>query len=130
MNYIHLSGRLGSDPQIIPYKNQNRGSEDERERFLVKFDLAVDRPWRPGQKDDPQPDWLPIVAFDGPSARFAAKALKKGDAVLLTGRLQTDLWETEDGSKRKSLNVVIVELEKSSGAARSDTRDERAFAEA
>lgn len=114
MNYIHLTGCLGADPEIIPYKKQNISTgEDRRERFLAKFDIAVDPPWRPGQDKDAKPNWIPIVAFDGPAARFARKALKKGDAVCLTGSLQTDTWETEDGEKRKSLHVKVIEIEKS-----------------
>lgn len=130
MNYIHITGRLGADPEIIPYKKQNISTgEDRRERFLAKFDIAVDPPWRPGQDKDAKPDWIPIVAFDGPAAGFAQKALKKGDAVCLTGRLQTDIWETEDGGKRKSLHVTVIEIEKSSPATPSEDAASRVLEE-
>lgn len=130
MNYIHLSGRLGADPEIIPYKKQDPTTENSRERFLAKFDLAVDQPWRPGQDKDPKPDWIPIVAFDGPAARFASKALKKGDSVILSGRLQTNTWETENGEKRKSLRVTVLEIEKVAPGNASKQSAERALEEA
>ena len=120
MNFIHLSGRIGADPEIIPYKTQT--DTDGAERFLAKFDLAADPTWSARRSGNETPDWIPIIGFDGPIARFAKSALKKGDAVTLTGRLPSDTWEGEAGTKRKSLQVAIIEIAKN-GKGTGDRSD-------
>ncbi|HET9870948.1 MAG TPA: single-stranded DNA-binding protein, partial [bacterium] len=39
-------------------------------------------------------------------AEAAGEYLKKGDPIFVEGRLQSKSWETEDGQKRSSMEVV------------------------
>lgn len=104
MNSIHLIGRLGGDPEPHAY------GEREAKR-LARFSLAVERPF----DRDGDPDWIPVVVFDGPHQRFAERHLSKGDLVAVEGRLEHRKWETEDGEKRASLTVTASSIRGLSG---------------
>lgn len=119
MNNIHLIGRLGADPEIIPYTTKH--DRPDEERFLVRFDIAVDQPWRPGRDDKPDPDWIPIVIFHGPNARYARQSFAKGELVAITGRLEQQKWTDDDNNKRSSLRVVAAEIKRLSFNASGET---------
>ena len=48
--------------------------------------------------------WLRVSCF-GQLAENCAESLRKGDSVSVTGRLQTNEWETESGEKRSSTEL-------------------------
>ena len=41
----------------------------------------------------------------GPLADRVAAGLRKGNQVVVEGKLRTDSWETKDGAKRKDVRV-------------------------
>lgn len=41
------------------------------------------------------------------AAENAVESFKKGDEVIVTGRLKTDQWETQSGEKRSSPSLLI-----------------------
>lgn len=51
--------------------------------------------------------WLEVTCFKQ-LAENCAESLRKGDMVSVTGKLQTDQWETEAGDKR-SRDVLIAD---------------------
>ena len=108
MNHVHLIGRLGADPLSTPYAS-DLGRDDPKIR--VRFDLAVDGASSRKAEETP-PVWVPIVLFDGQSARFAAEHLTKGDLVALSGRLDLRRWTDEDGKPIRRLQVIASELRK------------------
>ncbi|MEM9212406.1 MAG: single-stranded DNA-binding protein [Pseudomonadota bacterium] len=113
MNFVHLVGRLGADPDIQPYSDENQPSDPGIPRKnVVRFDIAVEQPFRPNAKKDRPVDWIPIVIFDGPSARYAAKAIHKGDLISLSGRIDTRRWTDDKNRKRKDMRVIVLDIEK------------------
>src|SRR5262245_64415493 len=54
-------------------------------------------------------DWIDIVAWRQ-NAEFAANYLAKGRLVAVDGRLQIRSWTAQDGTKRKSAEVVADHL--------------------
>lgn len=80
MNFVTISGRLGGDPEIRYTQNQ---------KALTYFSLAVRR----GE----QTDWLEVQAWDK-LAENMSKALKKGSAVVISGRLET--FQDKEGKTR------------------------------
>lgn len=113
MNFVHLVGRLGADPDIHPYSDDHQPSDPNApRRNLVRFDLAVEQAWTPNASKDRPVDWIPVVIFDGPSARYAEKAIQKGDLISLSGRIDTRRWTDGENRKRKDIRVVVIDLEK------------------
>jgi len=100
LNRVVLIGRLGRDPEMrytpsgIP---------------VTSFSIAVDRPMAPNAQGEKETDWIDIVAWRH-NAEFAANYLTKGRLVAVDGRLQIRSWTAQDGTKRKSAEVVADSL--------------------
>ena len=95
MNHIVLIGRLTRDPELRYTPNGVA---------VANFDLAVDRPTT-NQQGEREADFIRIVAWQK-QAELCANYLKKGRLVGVEGRLQIRNYETQDGQKRKSAEVV------------------------
>lgn len=93
MNVVVIMGRLTKDPEI-------RGNETK----VAKYTLAVPR------RNREESDYIPCVAF-GRTADFAQTWLKKGMKVVVHGRIQTGSYETEDGARRYTTDVVVENAE-------------------
>tara|TARA_A100001015_G_C14950310_1_gene696462 strand:- start:28 stop:393 length:366 start_codon:yes stop_codon:yes gene_type:complete len=93
-NHVMLVGRLTKDAELHPSKDVCR----------LAFSLAVDRAYRKedGSSDT---DFIPIVAW-GKLAEIGAQYLKKGQPVLIDGRLQVRSYE-KDGDKKWSSEVIV-----------------------
>lgn len=99
LNNITLIGRLCTDPEL---KYTPSG------KAVCNFRLAVDR----NRKDDSgnkETDFIDIVAWQQ-SAEFASNYLTKGRLAAVQGRLQIREWTAQDGTKRKSAEVVANEV--------------------
>ena len=113
MNFVHLVGRLGADPDIRPYSDNNHPDDPSASRKCVaRFDIAVEQSFKPNAKKERPVDWIPIVIFDGPPARYAAKTFHKGDLISLSGRIDTRRWTDDKNRKRKDMRVIVLNIEK------------------
>ena len=73
---------------------------------MCRFDLAVNRRYKDttgNWQDDVS--FIPVVVW-GDSARRCGERLKKGTPVHVEGRLKSRSWETKEGQKRTTLEVV------------------------
>lgn len=98
-----MLGRVGAEPKRI----------DKGEGF-VALRLAVDRPTR-----ERVTDWVDCVAF-GKTAEIIEQYVKKGDQVLLEGRVEPHGYEGRDGyvaGLRLVANSVTLVGGKREGAA-------------
>ena len=91
MNKVILLGRLVRDPELRVSQSENK---------VARYTLAVNR-----LKRD-EADFIPCVAF-GKAAEFAEKYFRKGQQVLIEGRLQISSYTDKNGSKRTSTDVLI-----------------------
>ena len=91
LNKIVIQGRLTKDVELRYTKN---------EKPVASFTLAVDRDGK-----DAGTDFINCVAWNG-TATFAEKYFSKGDAAIVSGRLQMRDWEDSNGNKRISAEVV------------------------
>ena len=89
-----FEGRLGKDPEM-------RYLSDGRP--VTNFRVAVN--W--SEKGEKKTEWLGCSLF-GDLAEEANQLLKKGDLVRMNGTVKTRLWEKEDGSFEKSIDVNVV----------------------
>ena len=98
LNRIILIGRLANDPEL---KYTPSGIA------VANFVLAVNR--MPNAQGEREADFIPIVVWRQ-SAEFAANYLTKGRLVAVDGRLQIRSWVAQDGTRRKSAEVVADNL--------------------
>jgi single-strand DNA-binding protein len=96
-NSVTLIGRLTRDPEV---RFTGKGQP------VCSFDIAVNRRYRDtaGNWQD-SPTYISIVVW-GESASRCGERLKKGHAVHVEGRLQSRSWETKEGQKRTTIEVV------------------------
>ncbi len=97
MNYnrVILMGRLTRDPELrftgggIP---------------VCSFGLAINRR-KPQDGTEAKVDFVDITAWRE-LGETVANYKKKGEPILVEGRLQYSSWEAQDGSKRSKVDVV------------------------
>src|SRR5882757_11168540 len=96
LNRIVLIGRLTRDPE-----SQYTPSGVA----LAKFSIAVDRPTKNQETGERETDFIDIVAWRR-TAEFVTQYIGKGRLVAVEGRLQIRSWVAQDGSKRRSAEVI------------------------
>lgn len=94
MNTINLIGRLGKDWELKQAQNG---------KSYAKNSLAVTRAF-----DRDKTDWFYVTAF-GKAAETLANYTKKGSQLGITGRIQVDQYQDNQGNNRTSYDVVIRE---------------------
>lgn len=100
MNRLILMGRLTKDPEV---------RYTEAGKVAAQFTLAVDRPFT-GPDGNREADFVPIVIW-GKSAEIIGNNVKKGQRLLVEGRLQIRSYEAKDGSKRYVTECVASNFE-------------------
>jgi single-strand DNA-binding protein len=108
-NRITLVGNLTRDPEI---RYVGSGAA------VTKFSLAINT--RSKQQEETM--YVDIVAWDK-LAETCNTYLKKGMSVLIDGRLSIRSYDTKDGEKRKSTEVVAntMQMLDSRGGSRPDS---------
>ena len=97
LNRVMLIGNLTRDPELryIP-----SGSA------VATFTLGVNRVYKTqsGEKKE-QASFIRIVVW-GRRAEVCGEYLSKGSPVFIEGRLQSRDWQTQDGQKRNTVEVI------------------------
>ena len=96
---VTFKGRLGADPEISVASN---GSQVAKMRVVTNGRRMVDGNW-----EDTDTSWWSVTAF-GRTAE-AAQQLRKGDLVMVVGKIKQREWE-KDGVKRTTADVVADDL--------------------
>ena len=99
VNSVMLVGRLAQD---IELKKLESGKE------VINVALAVPRSFK-NPDGVYEADFFDCVLWEG-LAKNASEYCKKGDTVGIRGRLQTSSFETDDGVKRKVVEVIVEKL--------------------
>lgn len=73
---------------------------------MASFTLAVDRDYGSRDGGERQTDFIDCVAWKG-TAEFVSKYFTKGRMATVSGRLQLRDWTDQNGSKRRSAEVVV-----------------------
>jgi single-strand DNA-binding protein len=100
MNKCIFTGNLTKDPEL---------NETSKGASVCKFSIAVTRDYAnaDGTKES---DFLNIVAWRG-LGENCAKFLKKGNKVLVCGKLETRSYEDKDGIKRNVFEIIASDVE-------------------
>ncbi|HAM01885.1 MAG TPA: single-stranded DNA-binding protein [Acidimicrobiaceae bacterium] len=101
-NTTTLAGNLTRDPEI-------RYTRDGQAN--ATFGLAVNRRWQPRGSEE----WEEATSFFDvvcwrELAENVALSLVKGSRVLVTGRLDQHVWETELGERRSRVEISAEEV--------------------
>lgn len=95
MNKTILLGRLVNDPEVRYTQTTNK--------MVVTFRLAVNRRMQEGT------DFFNIVAWSK-TGEFISKYFKKGQQILINGRLQNRDYENKDNKKVYVTEIIAEEV--------------------
>lgn len=97
LNKALIIGNLTRDPEI---KALPSGIQ------VCSFSVATNRVWKDknGSKQE-SADYHNVVVF-GRQAETAGQYLKKGQSVMVEGRMQTRSWDGADGQKKYRTEVI------------------------
>lgn len=97
-NEIVIHGRLGRDPELKTYTGK-----DGKQNSLVNLSVGVSR------DRGEETDWFRVTMF-GKRAEVIDKFFQKGSEILITGRMQNDVYE-KDGQKRDRWKVIATDFD-------------------
>lgn len=101
-NKVQLIGNLGNDPEI---KTLAGGQAMLRLRLATNEKYkAADGEWKE------MTQWHPVVAW-GKQAEVLATLVRKGSGLVVEGRLVQRSYESKEGEKRYSTEVVLSEFQ-------------------
>lgn len=92
---VIVQGNVGRDPEVR-YAQSGKA--------VCKFSVAVSE--KGGGKE--HTEWFNAVAFDK-TAEVAAQYVKKGDSLMLEGRLKTEDYE-KDGVQKRHTSLLVSRL--------------------
>ncbi|MBP6880445.1 single-stranded DNA-binding protein [Candidatus Saccharibacteria bacterium] len=100
-NQVTIMGNLTKDPET---RSTPSGQS------VTNLSIAVNRSWtgKDGQVQD-SVDYFDCVAWSK-AGEIIAQYTQKGSKLLLSGRLQTRNWEDKNGSKHKSVEIVVTDF--------------------
>ncbi len=102
LNKAFIIGNLTRDPEL---KTLPSGAS------VATFGVATNRTWK-NQSGEKQEDtqFHNIVLF-GRQAEIAQQYLTKGSSVFIEGRIQTRVWDAQDGSKKSKTEIVAERMQ-------------------
>ena len=99
MNRATLVGRAGRDPDV---RDLNNGGK------AAVFSLATTGKWtgRDGRPSEAT-EWHRVVVYGG-AVDAVARMLRKGDAVMVEGRIATRTFRDREGNDRAITEIVVA----------------------
>ena len=113
MNKFQFLGRLTRDPESRVLPNSNTP--------VTTFSLAVNRRFTDANGER-KTDFFNLTAF-GKLADFCAKYYRKGQQVLVEGRIQNRSWDDQNGQKRYATDFIIENAYFADSRRDQDTSD-------
>ena len=117
LNHITIMGRLTRDPELRMTQSQTQ---------VASFTLAVDRDFGGRDGSERQTDFIDCVAWRQ-TAEFVSKYFQKGRMAVVSGRLQSRKWETREGEKRTSWEVVADNVYFGDSRRDGDSNESRTY---
>lgn len=100
MNKVFLRGNLTRDVELRITQN---------DKTIAKFNIAVRRDMK-NADGEYESDFLNCIAF-GNQAEMINKYFHKGSGIIVLGHIQTGSYEKEDGTKVKTTDIVVENIE-------------------
>ena len=98
VNKVTLIGRLGKDPVLKHFSNDNA---------IAEFSVATDESYKnkEGQKVE-QTEWHNVKIPTKKQAEIAEKYLRKGGLVYIEGKIRTRSYDDKDGNKKYVTEII------------------------
>jgi len=106
LNIVNVQGRLTKDPEVRNTSNQNA---------VCSFSIACERPFK-NDTGKAETDFIDCVAWRG-KATLVGQHFKKGDMILITGRLQKRAYDDNTGKKVYVTEVLVEDVNFCMGAS-------------
>ena len=100
-NKVQLIGHLGQTPEIINFENGNK---------MAKFRLATNQSYKNAKGDKVEDTQWHNVTVWGKNVAVVEKYVSKGQEIAVEGKLVTRTWETKEGEKRSTTEIIAQEL--------------------
>jgi len=107
VNRVFLMGNLTRDPELRYVPSGTA---------VTNFDLAVNRVYATQSGEKKQETSFVRIVVWARRAEVCAEYLAKGSPVFVEGRLRSRSWETQDGQKRSTIEVVANNVQFLRGA--------------
>lgn len=101
LNKVMIIGNLTRDPEL----RTTPGGQQ-----VANFGVATNRQWKNAAGEKQEAVEFHNVVVWGKLAEICAQYLAKGRRAYFEGRLQTQQWEAQDGSKRSRTEVVADDM--------------------
>lgn len=100
-NSVRLVGNLGMDPEVKVFDSNKK---------LARLSLATSESYK-NEKGEKVTDtqWHNLVIW-GQQAQIAGDLLKKGDEIVIEGRLSNRSYVDKDGNKKYASEIVVNEF--------------------
>lgn len=108
LNHIDIMGRLTRDPELRYTQSQTA---------VCSFCVACDRDFRDRDGERPT-DFINVTAWRQ-TAEFVSRFFRKGDMIIVSGRLQMRDW-TDNSGNRRTVAEVLAESVYFGGAKREE----------
>ena len=102
LNKVILVGRLTNDPNL---KTTPTG------QTVCSFGLATNRIWTDKNNQKQEKTEFHNIVLWQKLAETASQYLKKGNLVLIEGRIQTRSWQDQNGNKRYRTEIVAENMQ-------------------
>jgi single-strand DNA-binding protein len=99
-NKVIIAGNLTRDPEL---RYTPSGTA------IAKFGLAVNRRWKDQNGEQKEETTFVDVDAFGKQAELIGQYVKKGNPLLVEGRLRLDTWEDKQTQQKKSKLGVVLE---------------------
>lgn len=108
MNRATLIGRVGIDPEVR--STTGSGSNNR----VASFSLATTETWKgEGGTMQEKTEWHRVVVWNRGASKladFVEQYVKKGELLLVEGKITYRQWEDRDGQKRYSTEIAAREV--------------------
>jgi single-strand DNA-binding protein len=100
LNKTLLCGNLTRDPEVKALPNGNK---------ICEFSLATNRVYKDAQGNKQEEVQFHNIVIFGKQAETSGQYLKKGQQVLIEGRVSTRSWEDKTSGEKKYRTEIIAE---------------------
>lgn len=101
LNQCNFIGRTGKDPEVT-YTASGTA--------VAKFSVACSEKWKDKQgQQQERTEWVNCSAF-GKLAEIIGTYVQKGSLLYVSGKMQTDKWQDQNGQDRYTTKIVVNEM--------------------
>ena len=105
-------GRLTKDPEVRYTQNN---------MTVANFSIAVSRRFAK-ENDEVKADFFNVIAWNK-TGEFVGKYFKKGQQILVSGRIENRNWTDQQGAKHYATDIIAEEVDFPRSKAENNTNN-------